>query len=633
MREMRAATYRRSWLLCHLQLAAIFALCFCTGLDPAVARSRRKWPLTPAPSPARTISGGNKLWNDSLAVKPAKDLLLRREGEHKAYALAHFVEGLTFEENGEMAKALAAYRKVLDVDPGQSELASRVAVLLAQQNDYPGAIDVLKDTIKANPSAPTPFLQLALIYAKYLKRNDQAIDYANHAIALDPKNIEAYERLCEIAMAAGDEKKALQALNRAAKVKSNDAEFWTRLGKLYAATTFQPGSPPKPEQIARINQIFKKAAQYAGDDPAILKDIADYYAASQQIKEAIPLYLRLLELQPEDTIAREKLATGFLLTNQRDKAVQMLEEIIKHHPDKYQPYDLLAGLLDDTGRSLERANETARAKAAFARAAADYEQSILINPTRPSAYMHLAELLLGPLRENQRAMKTLIEARQRFPNIPEIVYYLAIAQREAKHSQQAVATFEEALHEAELDDSEMANARFYFDYGIAADAAGLYDKAAELLKRSIALDPENSADAYNYLAYMWADHNLHLEEAQEMIHQALELDPDNGAYIDTLGWIEFRQGKFDQALHDLLRAGEKMPHGDPVVFEHIGDTYEKLNQTARAVEMWKKALVLDPKNKRLQEKIARSKSRKDKGTSSHGDSAGRTGPPHARRLV
>ena len=56
------------------------------------------------------------------------------------------------------------------------------------------------------------------------------------------------------------------------------------------------------------------------------------------MKEAIPLYLRVLELQPDDANAREKLATGFVLTNQRDKAVEMLEEIIKEHPEKYQPY-------------------------------------------------------------------------------------------------------------------------------------------------------------------------------------------------------------------------------------------------------------------------------------------------------
>jgi len=61
----------------------------------------------------------------------------------------------------------------------------------------------------------------------------------------------------------------------------------------------------------------------------------------------------------------KKLATGFVLTNQRDKAVEMLEAIIKEHPEKYQPYDLLAGLLDDAARALEREKKTDQAKAGF----------------------------------------------------------------------------------------------------------------------------------------------------------------------------------------------------------------------------------------------------------------------------
>jgi Tfp pilus assembly protein PilF len=320
----------------------------------------------------------------------------------------------------------------------------------------------------------------------------------------------------------------------------------------------------------------------------------------------------LLELEPDDANAREKLATGFVLTNQRDKAVGLLEEIIKQHPEKYQPYDLLAGLLDDSARALERDKKVDQAKATFAKAAANYEQSMIVNPGRVSPYMHLAELLLGPLKEDERAVKVLDEAREHFPQTPEITYYLAIAQREAKHSQESVATFEEALHEAALQDGEITNARFYFDYGAAAEQAGLYDKAADLFKKSIAIDPASAADAYNYLAYMWADHNMRLGEAEEMIKLALQADSNNGAYLDTLGWLEYRQGKFDQALVDLLRAAQKLTRDDPVVFEHIGDTFAKMNKIAQAVDAWQKALNLDPKNKSLSEKIDNAKTKMSK---------------------
>jgi tetratricopeptide (TPR) repeat protein len=364
----------------------------------------------------------------------------------------------------------------------------------------------------------------------------------------------------------------------------------------------------KPQDLARVNEIFKKAVEHANNDPGILKDIADYYASSQQLKEAIPLYLRVLELQPDDANAREKLATGFILTNQRDKAVEMLEQIIKEHPEKYQPYDLLAQVLDDEARSLQRANRLDEAKAKFAKVAANYEQSLLINPDHASTYLRLAELLLGPLKDPERAVKFLTEARRRFPGAPEIIYYLAIAQREGKQAQQAVATFEEALHEAQLDqDDEIVNAKFYFNYGAAAEQAGLYEKAADLLRKSIAIDPANAAEAYNYLGYMWADHNMHLDEAEEMIKHALEFEPNNGSYLDSLGWVEFRKGKFDQALADLLRAAKNIEHEDSIVFEHIGDTFLKLGRVPEALEAWKKALALDPKNKNVADKIESTK--------------------------
>jgi len=262
---------------------------------------------------------------------------------------------------------------------------------------------------------------------------------------------------------------------------------------------------------------------------------------------------------------------------------------------------------------LEREKKAEQAKAAFAKAAANYEQSLIINPGRPSPYLHLAELLLGPLKEQERAVKVLTEAREHFRQTAEIAYYLAIALREAKHSQEAVVTFEEALHEAEAEGAEIANARFYFDYGAAAEQAGLYDKAAELFRKSIAVDPSNAADAYNYLAYMWADHNMHLDEAEQMIKLALQANPDNGAYVDTLGWLEFKEGKFEQALTDLQRAAQKLTRDDPVVLEHIGDACAKLNKSAQALEAWQKALSIDPKNKTLADKIDNAKTKMSKG--------------------
>src|SRR5438477_436258 len=127
-------------------------------------------PVATSPAPGKETSSAPKptdRQDDSFNSKPARDLALRPEGVRKGDALAHYIEGMAAEENGEIAKALKAYRQVLNVDPGQAELACRVASLLTRQDDFPTAIDVLKDAVKATPRAPEPYLQLAFVYAKY----------------------------------------------------------------------------------------------------------------------------------------------------------------------------------------------------------------------------------------------------------------------------------------------------------------------------------------------------------------------------------------------------------------------------------------------------------------------------------
>ena len=589
-------------------LALLLLVCGIGKISSARAPSTRSQKATAAHAAPKRAD----VIDDSLALPPARDLNLSIEGEHKAEALAHFVEGIDFEENGEMEKAVEAYRQVLNVDPGQIELAVRVAALLTRDDDYPSAIDVLKDAIKVHPKAPEPYLELAFIYAKYLKKVGQAIEFANKAIALDPLKIDGYQRLFEIHLTAGDEKKAVETLDRAAKLPSDDPIFWARLGRLYGSVILKPDAKPVPEQIARLNDVFKRAAAKGQNDAAVLKEAGDYFASTQQIKEALPFYLRVLELQPDDANAREKLATGFVLTNQRARAVETLEAIIQEHPEKYQPYELLAQLHDDEARALLRDNQTDPANVEFKKAAQNYEQSLLINPNHAATYLRLAELLLAPLKQSERAVSILTEGRRRYPEAPEFAYYLAIALRESKKAKEAVVMFEEALNEAQNAQADFLKPRFYVEYGAAAEEAGLYDKAAELFHKAIAMDPANAAEPYNYLGYMWAEQNSHLDEAEDAIKRALQLDPDNGAYLDSMAWVQYRQGKYDQALENLKRAVENLPREDAVVFEHLGDVYSKLNRVSQALESWQKAKTLDPSNKNLAAKIDAQKTRVSK---------------------
>ena len=127
----------------------------------------------------------------------------------------------------------------------------------------------------------------------------------------------------------------------------------------------------------------------------------------------------------------------------------------------------------------------------------------------------------------------------------------------------------------------------YFMRGAGLERQKQFDQSEAAFRKVLELNPKN-AGALNYLGYMLADRNVRLEEAYDLIKRAVDLEPDNGAYLDSLGWVYFRQGKLDDARGLLERALERMP--DPTVRDHLGDVYLKLGKTKEAIAQWQDSL-------------------------------------------
>jgi tetratricopeptide (TPR) repeat protein len=87
-----------------------------------------------------------------------------------------------------------------------------------------------------------------------------------------------------------------------------------------------------------------------------------------------------------------------------------------------------------------------------------------------------------------------------------------------------------------------------------------------------------------------------------MIARALTRDPENGAYVDSLGWAYYRQGRLAEARVQLERAA-RLTHGDAVVLEHLGDVYNGLRLNDLAKEQYRLSLAADPDNIRVQAKL------------------------------
>lgn len=536
------------------------------------------------------------IWASEFRPAPA-DLQLKTEDANKAEAFASFAKGLLAEDNADQDVMLAAYRRALELDPGYAELAVKVAYELARRNDVSAGIQVLKDSIKAKPKEPLPYIYLSQLYSHYLKKPDLALTYAEQALTLAPDNFKSYLAVFELFNTTGQKIKADAVLARAVKNDSKDTRYWIELGEFLQKTYLKDDGSSSPEELQRMNAVYQRLAELSNDDPVILAKIADYYVLSKQVKEAIPRYLAVLQSgaagdDPSLGNVREKLARSLIFTGQRDEAIKVLEEIVKENPQRFDTYELLGELYEQKG-DLDRAME-------------QYEHSLLLDSSEPRNHLRLADLL-RQAKKYDKAVKMLEQAREKFPDLPFITYGLALALSQAKRHEESLAAFAQAKTDAESRNEELLNAAFYFTYGAAAEQAGKLEKAAELLKQSIELDP-NSAQAYNYLGYMWADRGERLEEAGNLIKKAVELDPENGAYLDSLGWFYFKRGENEKALKELLRAQENIlredKRDDAVVLDHIGDTYSKLGKIPEALSYWQKAIAMEQEDKALAAKIA-----------------------------
>ena len=89
---------------------------------------------------------------------------------------------------------------------------------------------------------------------------------------------------------------------------------------------------------------------------------------------------------------------------------------------------------------------------------------------------------------------------------------------------------------------------------------------------------------------MYADKDIKLDEAQKLVAKALELDPGNGAYLDSLGWVYYRQNHLDQAADELRQALDKYGK-DPTVHDHLGDVYFKQGKMHEAIQQWEASVT------------------------------------------
>jgi tetratricopeptide (TPR) repeat protein len=132
---------------------------------------------------------------------------------------------------------------------------------------------------------------------------------------------------------------------------------------------------------------------------------------------------------------------------------------------------------------------------------------------------------------------------------------------------------------------------FYFR-GISLERDGQWQRAEADFLKALELQPEQPY-VMNYLAYSWVEQKVHLDEAQDMLVRAVELRPNDGYIVDSLGWVYYRLGDYEDAVTYLERAVELRPQ-DPVINDHLGDAYWRVGREQEARFQWRRSLSFKP---------------------------------------
>ncbi|HSK44327.1 MAG TPA: tetratricopeptide repeat protein [Candidatus Binatia bacterium] len=473
--------------------------------------------------------------------------------------------------HNEPEKAEDVLRAMLKEDPENDAAMEQLTQLLLDENKAEEAIQLLESTTARNPS-PTLYDLLGDAYT-------QTKDYAKaekayrQAVELDPSELSHLRGLGQTLLSEEKYPEALSVYQKLAEVMPEDSDNYLRLSQIYREL----------HQLDKAEDSLLKAKQYAPGSLDVLYNEAIVYESQGRFEDAI----RVLS----DALTRVKSQSTVLPSRRRTLAIlyQQLGQLYRdtqNIPAAITAYQELGRLGDEEDRrsrlllmeAYHQAKELTKALQIGKEAIAKYPNDAAIS----ASYA----MLLGENQQTDEAVKLMQTALKGGASDRDV--YLNIAQIYERGHQYAEA--ESNVRKAQtLAKDPQENEMAFFLLGAIYERQKQFDRAEEQFKKVLDLNPKN-APALNYYGYMLADRGIRLDEAQEMIQRALDQDPYNGAYLDSLGWVYYKENKLDEAETSLHKAVQRDP-GDPTIRTHLGDIYAKQGRSEQAAAEWEKALA------------------------------------------
>lgn len=496
---------------------------------------------------------------------------------------------------------LAVLSAIASADYKQSYLYYINAQLLISESKYAEAVEELKKTIAVDPEALIAYRDMAMCYLK-LGEVNSAIKTADE-IAKKFNNPDSYKFLAWIYFVTSSFKEAAYYYEKVLETEPSNDEALIYLANYYH--TINPKDALK---------YWDKIAARKPGDPEVYLKIAEAYEKMKLYETAIKNYTKSLEIDPSFKEVHLALSKIYEILKDTPAAVAEYKKYLKEDPENIAVLNYL-GALYFSNNDIENAEEIFKRvvqistlsasgyiwlgiisaeKKDIDGAISNFEKAVKIDPSA-AVYQYLSELHIQ--KKDYKTAKIYLEKAIKLnPRDHKLKFLAGLLYMDQKKYAKAIRYFADSLKlKPDLYDA-------YFYSAISYDNINDFKSARKLLEELISMNPEHS-QALNYLSYSLADRNTELEYAMRLVTKALEIEPQNPAYIDTLGWIYYRQEKFEAAEKEIGRAAEKAR--DWEIFYHLGIIKEKLAKYREAYENYVASFYFNPKHKEKKEMAKR----------------------------
>jgi tetratricopeptide (TPR) repeat protein len=551
-------------------------------------------------SSKRALQPTNTEHNATLQERKQNDIQHDR-------ALRHFIEGTALDAKGAFAEAILEYQEALEAEPNAT-------IYFAISKDY-----------------------------LLLNKLNRAAETASEAVRLEPKNISYRENLGTIFFNASRLDLAIREYEEIVKIDSNNTAGWFALARLYqpmqplkalvvyemlldrggnqldilfqcaqiytslgrydeAAATYKrmleldPNNKPLQKQLAetyakggKLDQaraILETMVEVDSSDAEVVATLADIYLDQKQFQRAINLYENLLSRGIKNTEIKLRISVGFFGLTERDstlipKTQELFEELRNEVPNDWRPYWYLGAIAANQHKD--------------SLAGSYFEQVTKLEEHHGDAWWFFGSSLFAQ-GNYDKLLRVMEQAQKTLPNDFRFYLLQGLALTRIGKQEDAVKPLEKAY---ELNPKDLNTIS---TLALTLDGLHRYQQSDHLYEEGLKREPK-SALLLNNFSYSLAERGLQLQRSLEMSKQAITAEPDNPAYLDTYGWIFFKMEKIEEAAK-YIEKSVATGKASSEVHEHLGDVYQKLGQKEKALEFWKKALEMDPKNETVKEKIA-----------------------------